>query len=797
MKRLDFNTGWTCKYLPSRREEPVTLPHDAMRTAQRSEKSKGEANIGWFESGDAEYSKTFDIPTEYIGKRVVVEFEGVYHDAKVAVNGYEVGTHSYGYTGFNFDITKYLHFGDKNVIKVLAKNSDQPNSRWYTGTGIYRPCYLYVGDTESICLDGIKVRTVRLDPAILEVDVQVWGNEGEVSIEVLEASEHRPIIRAKSRVHDGLATFRLSIGNAKLWSPATPNLYEIKARYNADEVMDTFGIRIVGWSAEEGFTINGERVILRGACIHHDNGILGACAFPEAEERKVRILNECGYNAIRSAHNPCSKALLAACDKLGMLVMDEYVDVWYIHKTQYDYATLVERNYRVDLADMVKKDYNHPCVVMYSTGNEVSETAQKKGIELTGEMTKYLHEIDPTRPVTCGINIFFNFLSSIGLGVYTDDKAKAQAAQAAQSGEAKKAKKKAVGSEFYNTLATTFGDYTMKKGATFFMCDLKTKDAYANMDIAGYNYGIFRYQHDLKKYPKRLILGSETFPKDAYDFMEIAKKEKRIIGDFVWTGIDYIGETGEGAAEYSDYKLPEPWARMTGGNGRIDLLGKPRAEARYMQVAYGLESGPFLSVKPVYEREKLRLTGWQLSKGIESWSFRGNAGKVTDVEVYAQGVDAEIQVNGKTVGRKTLKKCRAMFKVPYEDGWITAISYDAEGKEIARNTLKTAGERTNLEIHYEKRKLAPGELGFVFLQYTDMGSTWKPMERHRLKVEVENGELVALGSANPYVDGNFADNVCNTYFGEAMAVIRPFEKGNARILVSDEYRTYSKIIPVM
>ena len=264
--------------------------------------------------------------------------------------------------------------------------------------------------------------------------------------------------------------------------------------------------------------LNGKRTILRGACIHHDNGVLGACCYEDAEWRKIRILKENGYNAVRSAHNPCSKALLDACDHLGMLVMDESVDQWYIHKTEYDYVNYFMDWWKQDLKDMVEKDYNHPSVILYSTGNEVSETAQPRGIALTKEMTEYLHGLDPTRPVTCGINIFFNFLSSIGLGVYSDEKARKEVE--------KPQKKKAVGSEFFNNMAGLLGDEFMKRGATLHGCDVKTRDAFANMDIAGYNYGIYRYKHDLKKYPRRLILGSETFCKDAYQFYELAKTEK-------------------------------------------------------------------------------------------------------------------------------------------------------------------------------------------------------------------------------------------------------------------------------
>ena len=236
--------------------------------------------------------------------------------------------------------------------------------------------------------------------------------------------------------------------------------------FGSDEVVETFGLRTLSWG-REGLLLNGERTILRGACIHHDNGILGACCYPDAVERTVRLLMENGYNAIRSAHNPGSKALLEVCDRLGVLVMDEYIDHWYIHKTEYDYVNYFMDWWKQDLTDMVDKDYNHPCVILYSTGNEVSETAQEKGIALAGEMTRHLHSLDATRPVTCGINIFFNFLSSIGLGVYSGEKARREAQKAkATATVGKPRKKKAVGSQFFNNLAGLLGDDFMKFGAT-------------------------------------------------------------------------------------------------------------------------------------------------------------------------------------------------------------------------------------------------------------------------------------------------------------------------------------------
>lgn len=872
MQKIDFNKDWMCRCL-TRDEEayPVTLPHDAMLSEPRTQESTGEGNIGWYIGGDYEYTKNFFVPEEYKGKKVLIEFEGIYHNGEVYINGKKAAYRPYGYTNFYVDTEGFFQYGKENEIKVIARNADQPNSRWYSGTGIYRPAYLYVGEEKHIPVNGVKIRTLSYDPARIEVVVKT-SSPGEVSLKIeFEGSKVLGVIGESTKIgnvnNDKIissdnknmqpnesvqtgkngqkselaqveaeknnqeaayqAIFQLDVPNAKLWDTEHPNLYTCKAIFGEDEVTETFGIRELIWNPQVGMTINGERVILRGACFHHDNGVLGACTYPEAEERKMRILKENGYNAVRSAHYPCSKALLDACDRVGMLMMDEYVDVWYIHKTKYDYAGQLADWWKQDLKDMVDKDYNHPSVIMYSTGNEVAETAQKKGIALTSDMTNYLHSLDSTRPVTCGINIFFNFLSSIGLGVYSDDKAEKSAgnaeknaAQAAGKNEKKvvksgektvnkatengkkglgstkpEKKKKPVGSEFYNTLACLVGDYFMKCGATLYPCDLRTKDAYANMDIAGYNYGIFRYKHDLKKYPNRLILGSETFCKDAYSFWEIAKKNKRIIGDFVWAGWDYIGEVGDGAAEYSDYKFEDPATRMTGGNGRIDLNGKPRAEAAYTRVAFERETGPFIAVDPVYQKEKLRLTGWQLTKALESWAWDGCNGEPAKVEVYARAAQVELFINGKSVGKKKVKKCRANFNTTYQDGEITAVSYDENGKEINRYSLQTAGKDTVLQVRPEEKTVKPEGLAFIQLQYTDSKGIWKPMEKHNIKVTVENGVLKGLGSPAPYVKGNYTDHTVATYYGEAMAVVQADGNGPVKVTVADEERFYVAEIP--
>lgn len=782
MKPTPLLTGWTCRHLGDTAPgKPVTLPHDAMLAEPRTALSAGGTNTGWYEGYDYEYRRTLTVPENEMADTHILEFEGVYHNAEVWLNGQKAAFRPYGYTNFYVDCAPYLHAGE-NELRVIARNADQPNSRWYSGAGIYRPVQLWTARGAHITLNGVKIRTLSLDPAVVEVRVKTTA-PGTVRLTV----DDLPAVQQES---DGEAVFTLTLDNARLWTPETPNLYTCRVSFADDEVTETFGVRKVEWGTD-GFLLNGKRYIIQGACIHHDNGLLGAVCDPDAVARKVRLLKENGYNAIRSAHNPCSKALLTECDRQGMLVMDEYIDHWYIHKTEHDYVDYFNDWWHQDLTDMVEKDYNHPCVVLYSTGNEVSETAQKRGIALTKEMTDFLHGLDDSRPVTCGVNIFFNFLSSIGFGVYSDEKAKKEAARAEkakQRGE-KAAKKKAVGSQFFNNLAGLLGDEFMKRGATLHGCDVKTRDAFANMDIAGYNYGIYRYKHDLKKYPQRLILGSETFCNDAYKFRELAKQEPRLVGDFVWAGMDYLGEVMVGSWEYADYAetFDGGLGWVSAGSGRIDLTGKPLGEALYTRVALEADNGPYIAVCPVnHTGDRHSPSAWKMTNAMPSWSWTGCEGRKANVEVYARAARVELVLNGHTVGSKTLKNdCLARFSIPYESGTLEAVSYDAADHEIGRCKLQSAGGTTRLTLDAEEPTVKPGHLCYVRLRYTDENGITKPLARGNIQVQVRGGTLVGLGSACPFNKHSYLDSETDTYYGEALAIVRMGDGDAMTIAASD------------
>lgn len=801
MKAVSFNTGWTCKHLDDPAPGlPVSLPHDAMLGEPRAETAAGGTNTGWYEGYDYLYQKTFTPDARYAGKTLILEFEGVYRRAEVWLGDTLLAKRPYGYTNFYVELTGLLRIGQENELRVIARNADQPNSRWYSGAGIYRPVTLWVADAAYIPPTGLRVTTLSIQPAKIEVTVRTAGS-GPLTVEIFDGET---LLAAATAESDGTATAVLALPGARLWSPSAPQLYSCRATFGTDSAETLFGVRLLHWG-RDGFTLNGSRLLLQGACIHHDNGLLGAVCDPDAVERKVRLLRSVGYNALRSAHNPCSKALLEVCDRLGMLVMDEYIDHWYIHKTEYDYVAYFEAWWRQDLTDMVEKDFNHPCVVLYSTGNEVSETAQPRGIALTGEMTEFLHGLDPTRPVTCGINLFFNLLSSVGFGVYSDEKAarevKRTKAARESAGGGRPAHKKAVGSQFFNNMAGLLGDEFMKRGATLPSCDDKTRDAFANMDIAGYNYGIYRYRHDLKKYPERLILGSETFCKDAFRFRALAQENPRLVGDFVWAGMDYLGEVMVGSWEYGDYakRFDAGLGWVSAGSGRIDLTGKPLCEAQYTRVALGAADGPFIGVCPVnHTGDRHSPSAWKMSNALESWSWPGYEGRKAQVEVYARAARVNLFVNGKQVGTKKLHgDCMARFSCAYENGVIEAVSFDEQNHELGRAELHTARAETELRAEPEQPTVRPGRLCYIRLRYTDPAGITKPLARSQLTVEVEGGALVGLGNACPYNESGYLSSTTNTYYGEALAIVRAADGGAVRLRATGNTCTGTACVPIL
>lgn len=772
MKKISFNQNWTCN------GTPVTLPHDAQILEKRNP-AVSDGGHGYFPGGIYTYEKTFTAPAEWEGKKVLVEFEGVYKNSTVSLNGNVVGGHKYGYTAFTVELTG-LNYGAENTLTVVADNSKLPNSRWYTGSGIYRPVWLHVGDAEHIAYQGVKITTLSIDPAVIRVETEATA---DVSVEILDGDT---VIAAGSG-----ADCEITVPGAKLWSDETPNLYTARVTCGGDVVEEKFGIRKIEWS-NKGLFINGKETLLRGGCVHHDSGILGAATYDESEWRRVRILKEAGFNAIRAAHNPCSRAMLEACDHYGMYVMDETFDMWYNRKTKNDYGLDFEENWADDTAAMVNRDYNHPSVILYSIGNEVAEPCEAKGIEYGKKQIDLIHSLDATRPVTCGLNLMIISRAAKGQGIYQDvDKNQEEIKKANKSSDANPQN----ASLMFNIMVSFVGT-GMNKGGNSPKVDALATPIIDALDIAGYNYGSGRYPLEEKQHPERIIFGSETFPQDIYKNWEMVKKYPYVLGDFMWTSWDYLGEAGIGAWSYTGgmpFNRPYPW--VLAGAGVIDICGVPDGSCRYASTVWGLEKAPRIAVKPVnHPGVRVSRSVWRGTNAIESWAWSGCEGNKAEVEVYSDAHAVELLVNGKSLGKKKIKECKAIFKTRYASGKIEAVAYDAGGRELLRSELNSATGKLSICAQPEKASAAIGEIVYVPVTLQGENGVVEANADKKLTVTVEGGELLGFGSANPCTEEQYHTGSFTTYYGRALAIVRV--QGNTTITVTDGKETYKAEIAV-
>lgn len=649
MLRKDFNKGWMFYKNGVHHADNVNLPHDAMILEQRMPDCPSGSAGAFFPGGAYRYEKEFNVPQDWKDKHIEFIFEGVYQNAKVYINNKEAGSCAYGYSEFTVPADNYLDYGKKNTIAVLVDNSMQPGSRWYSGSGIYRPVWLYMGGKDHIIYGGVKITTLSPHPTRVKIETRHIG--GTATVEILYNG---------NKVAEGAGNeLELVIPDAKLWSDETPELYEchvslMKDGRMTDEVTEKFGIRIVEWGPK-GLMINGKKTLLRGGCIHHDNGILGARCYRESEERRVRIMKKAGYNAIRSAHNPLSRSMIEACDSQGMYIMDETWDMWYAAKTPEDYSQRFEENYLTDIRAMVKKDYNHPSVIMYALGNEVTEPVEHKGYNLFKEMASYIRTLDSSRAVSCGLNLWLLFKTSKGKGVYQSD---------GKEGGQEDKKSRQMNSTVFNMVASKVGT-SINNGARSRKADEVTTPCLELLDIAGYNYSSGRYPLEGEAHPDRVVVGSETYPQDIWKNWEMVKKYPYLIGDFVWTSWDYLGEVGLGAWAYTKdgatFNKPYPW--LLADCGTIDILGNIGAQADYAAVVWGLRKNPCIHVRPVnHSGEKPSKMVWRGTNAMPSWSWTACEHKKAVVEVYSDAPVVKLFLNGKQIGQKKQRNAKRYSK---------------------------------------------------------------------------------------------------------------------------------------
>ncbi|MBR3157576.1 MAG: DUF4982 domain-containing protein [Atopobiaceae bacterium] len=772
MHRTPFNEDWVFYRDGSPNGTSVSLPHDAMIHAPRSADAPSTGEQGNFQGGTYRYEKRFSAPLEWAGTHVLLQFGGVYRHARVSLNGVEVGGCAYGWSPFFCDLSEALRPGEQNLLVVTCENAVQPDSRWYTGAGIHRPVWLWVGGHACIAPEGVRLRTVGIDPACVRVEVAC--DAGDVHTELLDGDEVVASVEGRHSL--------LRIPDAKLWSAEDPHLYTWRSTLSRDGVVldaatGTFGIRELRWGTD-GFFVNGERTLLRGGCIHADNGILGAAAWPEADRRRVLMLKEAGFNAIRSAHNPASDATVEACDEYGVYLLDEGWDQWFDHKNPYDYADEWRENHLADLDALVARDYNHPSVIMWSIGNEVSEPRCEEGLAAIERMVARLHEADPTRPVTCGVNLTILGSAAKGRAVYD--------AENGGMGEGGEASQTGLTSTTFNALSQVIG-FGMNHMADLLSFDRACSPALDRLDIAGYNYARGRYVMDGRLHPQRVIVGTETLCGDVVRNYRAMQRLPYLVGDFVWAAWDYLGEAGCGAWTYGDsdraFQKSYPW--LLANQGALDILGDPNAEMLLAQAAWGMAyERPLIAVRPLGQGVAPARAAWRFSNGLPSWSWRGCEGEHATVEVFCSAPVVDLRLNGRSLGRKRSRGCICRWTVPYEPGELVATAVTARGEELGRTVLRSAGP-ARVRLEAERRVAEPGDLVYVRVLVSDDAGMVEMLDDRMLTAHVEGGELLAFGSARPRTEERYDVGAHTTYFGRAQAVVRMGTK-DVTLVVRDE-----------
>ncbi|MFN2537543.1 MAG: glycoside hydrolase family 2 TIM barrel-domain containing protein [Mycobacteriales bacterium] len=804
--QISWNDGWSYRPFQSSFLElagtgaawtPVTLPHDAMISQPRDGSQVERAGMAYFPDGAWEYKKSLFVPEEWRGRRVLIEFDGVYRGAKVYVNGDLAAERPYGYSSFRVPLDRFLRYGEKN--RVLVRAHTHEDSRWYSGAGIYRDTTLVVTGLVHVAPDGVLVTTpeVSEDRALVLVATTVQNDSTSTStVDLLtELVDPSGVVVAKDL--SPVTTFageaavlrqRLVVTAPQRWDVDTPFLYRCRTQLverdqPVDEVTTSFGIRSLAVDAEAGLRLNGNSVKLRGACIHHDNGVLGAATIGRAEERRVEILKQAGFNALRSAHHPMSKAMLDACDRVGMLVMDEAFDMWTTPKTSGDYAADFPVWWQQDIDGMVRKDINHPSVIMYSIGNEIPELASPAGAAWGRRLAERVRSLDDTRPVTNGVNP----LVAIGRDLFAGYTPPAEApAVSEESG--------------VNTQLTFMRDVLPKLLASTVVGE-RLAEAFSYLDVAGYNYLESRYELDKTLFPNRVIVGSETQPADIARNWALVRANNHLIGDFTWTGWDYLGEVGVGRIGYageddktgplSGFMGGYPW--LTAWCGDIDITGHRRPVSYYREIVFGLRRDPYIAVhRPErYDAEVVHSGAWGWSDSVSSWSWSGHEGRPIRLEVYADADEVELLVNGRIVGKAPAgegEEFKAEFDISYEPGEITAVAYRA-GAEIGRTCLRSATGDPRLAVVADRTELVADhrDLAFVTGTLVDADGNLCTGTDRSVTVEVTGpAQLQGFGSASPKTEEGFADTERTTFDGRVLAVVRPSGPGEITVTMRAE-----------
>jgi beta-galactosidase len=699
-------------------------------------KSIGTTSTGYAVGGKAWYRKHFRLNNS-ANKKLTLYFDGVYMNSDVWINEHHLGNHPYGYTAFYYDLTPYLKPNGENLIAVRVSNEGK-NSRWYSGSGIYRHVWLTSTSPDHIAPWGVYITTPKISETAATVNLEtsmVRDQSTRLSLKLrtrILDRKNKVVASVETPISGDIIRQTITLSRPSLWSPSSPYLYHavtdvLQGTQIIDHVVTNFGIRSINISAEKGFLLNGKSIELRGGCMHHDNGPLGSATIDRAEERRVELLKQFGYNAVRTSHNPPSQQFLDACDRLGMIVIDEAFDQWERAKNPQDYHLYFDTCWKEDIDAMVLRDRNHPSVIFWSIGNEINERADAPGLAIAKKLRDEIKQIDNTRPVTEAICHFW--------------------------------------------------DHPGYKWDT-------TAASFALLDVGGYNYLWREYESDHAKYPQRIMMGTESFPLEAFENWQEVEKYPYVIGDFVWTAMDYLGETGIGHFALDStpgYQLQTfPWFNAWCGD--IDLIGGKKAQSYYRDVVWNRSKIEMLVHAPIPEGHKEAVSAWGWYNEFPHYNFPGEEGKPLEVHVYTRYDAVRLVLNGKIIGEQTVSpqtKLTAKFTIPYQPGVLKAIGLQ-NGKAVDSLVLQTTGRPARIRLVADRSRIGANrnDLAYVTAEVVD--------EKGRLVPDVTlpiyfstigNGEIMATGNANPADMESFQKPEHKTFQGKCLVIVRP--KGNA------------------
>ncbi len=712
--------------------------------------SAGQEATGWVVGGIGWYRKHFRAEgAEGANAVSEVRFDGIYMNADVWLNGQHVGHQPYGYTSFACDLTPYLKRDGENILAVRVRNVGR-NSRWYSGSGIYRHVWLTVTGKVRFPLWGVAVTTTKVtaDISTVEVSLPVENRSDDSQSAALRTRVLEPqgeVVETWETTVDlppgghSTLTRQFDVQSPRLWSVETPHLYRAEAELlvrgnRMDLTAVTFGIRSIEVDVDHGLRINSTVVKLKGGCVHHDNGILGAATIDRAEERRVEILKANGFNAIRTSHNPPSPAFLDACDRLGMMVIDEAFDCWTTAKIgdDEDYHRYFHEWWERDITSMVRRDRNHPSVIFWSIGNEIDERNTPEGVAIAKQLHDAVKSIDPVRPVTMAVN-----------GPYDHNLPEWQA----------------------------------------------NDPSFLHLDVGGYNYQWQQYELDHQRFPQRVMMGTESFPIEAYDSWRHAERLSYVLGDFVWTAIDYFGESAIRHTLLSQtpawWRAQYPW--FISYCGDIDAVGHKKPQSYYRDVLWGRSPLEMAVQRPLPSGRKETLASWGWLDELRSWTWPGVEGIPLNVRVYTTGDQVRLLLNGAEIGTKQVPESAQLiveFAVPYAPGELRAEAFK-DGKLLASQTLKTVGKPAGLRLSADRSTIraSRNDLAYVTVELVDAAGAPIPDGVRTIDFSVEGvGELAAAGSANPKDVASFRQSTCRTFHGKCMAILRPTGRtGNIRL----------------